>query len=211
MSWRAQASSILVIFLLVGLIGPGAIASTVAPIDIAKVSLRQHVEMLRWTPGPGTIVDLASVKVLPISGGGTLPTFRLDNQPDPAGGGVVFACSSPAGTFGASFAYRSVGSSDPPRESAFQLTCLNRWNTLEMRANGLARRVEFQEDVTVLQTITIPLESSFRVRPDNRPPRGGIEVVCESPFEGRIDYRYKYNDLDPPVVNGTMMVICIQF
>ncbi|HEV8353582.1 MAG TPA: hypothetical protein VGR24_05230 [bacterium] len=206
---RTQARLASVIFLLVALVGPSAAASILAPADQPRLTLRER-EMLRWGTGPGTEV-LDNVQVSPVAGGGTLPTFKLDNQSGPMGGGVVFSCPSPAGTFGVNFAYRNVGSSDSPRMSDFQLTCLTRWNPLEMRANGLARRIEFQDNTELLRAVTVPLDPTFRIRLDNRPQRGGLEVVCESPFEGKIDYRYKYRDLDPVVVDGTIAVVCVQF
>jgi hypothetical protein len=206
---RTQARLASVIFLLMALVGPSAAASILAPADQPLLTLRER-ETLRWGTGLGTAVD-ANVQIMPVGGGGAPLTFKLDNQTGPLGGGVQFTCPSTGGRYQVGFAYRNLTGSDPPRQIGLQLTCLPPFNPLEMRANGLARRVEFQDNTELLRAVTVPLDPTFRIRRDNRPQRGALEVVCESPFEGRIDYRYKYRDLDPPVVDGIITVVCIQF
>lgn len=198
----------MILLLVLGL--PATASTTLAPAEPVALAFRER-ETLRWATGAGTEVE-GNVQITSVGGGGAPITFKLDNQGSvPLGGGVLFSCASSGGTYQVSLSYRNLGGSGLSVQAGLRLTCLPPFNLLQMRANGLARRVEFQDGTQVTRAISVPLEPTFRIRLDNLTNRGGIEALCESPFEGRIDFGYRYRDPDSATVIGTMPVVCYQF
>lgn len=199
----------MIVLVSIGTILSATASFATAPAEPVPLAFRER-ETLRWATGPGTEVA-GDVRVMPVGGGAPL-TFKLDNQsPGPMGGGILLTCASTGGSYQVSFGYKGLSGSDPPIQTGLRLTCLPPFNLLQMRANGLAQRVEYQEGTQVTRAVPVPLEPTFRVRLDNLTTRGRIEAVCESPFEGRIDYNYRYRDHESATVTGGMLVVCYQF